>query len=109
MTELLVQQLGRTNNLIILQPSKKGVSIKINSAGQLVLKRNIHKNKVQAADLRKNERPTIPTKPSVLKQCDAVSKQDNVDETIQEPKNLAESHLYETVLPKSAGESKLVV
>ena len=60
--------------------------------------------------MRKNERPTISAKPSVSKQGNAVPKQDNVDETIQEPKKVAESHLYELAVPKNAGErSKSVV
>ena len=88
---------------------QKGVSIKINSAGQSVLEKNIHKDKLQGTDLRKNERPTIPAKPSVSKQGNAVPKQDNADESGQEPTKVAESHLYESAVPKNAGESKSVV
>ena len=98
-----------SKELNLTAAKQKGVSIKINSAGQPVLKKNIHKDKLQDADLRKNERPTIPAKPSVSKQGNAVPKQDNADETIQEPKKVAESKLYESAVPKNAGESKSVV
>ena len=59
--------------------------------------------------MRKNERPTIPAKPSVSKQGNAVPKQGNADETTQGPKKVAESHLYESAVPKNAGESKSVM
>ena len=82
-----------SNELNLTAAKQKGVSIQINSAGQPVLKRNIHKDKLQGADLRKNERPTIPAKPSFSKQGNAVPKQDNADETIQEPKRW-QNHTY---------------
>ena len=106
----VVGSAARPSKELNLTTAKKiGVSIKTNSAGQPVLKKNIHKDKLQGADLRKNERLTIPAKPSVSKQGDAVPKQDNADETTQEPKKVAESHLYESAVPKNAGESKSVM
>ena len=62
--------------------------------------------------MRKNERTFILVKPSENEKA-SVSKQDNADEAIQEPKQLAESHLYnqqnKSAVPKNAGESKSVV